>query len=269
MPDDAPHVEVAGYVLGKLAPDETVVFEAHLAGCTACQGELADLEAVPELLDRAVPAVALPATLRTRTLAAIRETAAAEQAASKAEPAGLGVGAREPGAAAGVPSAGGGAAAGTDHGAVVAPRPRARRRWWALAAAAALVLAVALPAALLLRPPRPTTVAMVAAPGGQGHGEITVTPTDGGRLLEVAVEGLPEPRPGTLYSLWAIGPSDTPLDPDRVPIIQFATDADGKVRFQTFTSVPSDRFNRFDVTLEPMDNDPARNGPTVLLSDTI
>ena len=77
MPDNAaPHVEVAGYALGKLDHDETVAFEAHLADCAACRRELEELRGLPELLARAAPPVRLPEALRARTLAAVREAAA-------------------------------------------------------------------------------------------------------------------------------------------------------------------------------------------------
>jgi hypothetical protein len=234
-----PHVEVAAYVLGKLEPDEAIAFEAHLPGCAGCRRELAELQGIPGLLDQAVPAVVPPPQLRGRTLAAIRH-AAAEPAARP-----------EPGA-----------------GTVVPLRRRGTRRRLAVAVAtaAALLLAVLVPTTLLSRQAGPTTVALVSPQGGPAHGEIEITPTEGGRLLEVAVEDLPPAREGSQYSLWAVGERDTEQAPDRVPIIQFTTSPDGTVHFQAFTPVPGDRFRRFDVTNEPLDNNPAKGGPTVLLS---
>jgi len=48
--------DLAGYVLGGLTPDEQRALEAHLAECTACRAELAELDPVPVLLDLAAPA---------------------------------------------------------------------------------------------------------------------------------------------------------------------------------------------------------------------
>ena len=48
--------DVAGYVLGGLTPDEQRAFEAHLAVCSTCQAELAELDPLPVLLDLARPA---------------------------------------------------------------------------------------------------------------------------------------------------------------------------------------------------------------------
>jgi hypothetical protein len=244
MTDDvAAHVDLAGYVLGKLDPAETEAFRAHLDGCAACRAELAGLEGIPDLLDQAVPAVPMPAGLRGRTLDAVRQAAAA----SAVDPA------PAPAPAPVLP---------------LAPRPRFRPVWGAvaLAAAAALLLAILVPAVLANRVAPPSTVAM-QAPGGQSYGQIRVTPTKGGgRILDVALRGLDQPPRGSQYSLWAVADDDSERTPNRVGLIQFSTGPDRAVRFQTFTTVPADRFPRFDVTLEPQDGDPGRNGPEVLLS---
>ena len=47
--------DLAGYVLGGLTVDEQLALEAHLAECTSCRAELADLDPVPVLLDLAAP----------------------------------------------------------------------------------------------------------------------------------------------------------------------------------------------------------------------
>jgi anti-sigma factor RsiW len=72
---EVPHVEIAGYVLGKLEPDEAAAFEAHLAGCGHCQQHLEDLEHLPDLLARAAPERPAPAGLRAKVLLAVRAAA--------------------------------------------------------------------------------------------------------------------------------------------------------------------------------------------------
>jgi anti-sigma factor RsiW len=75
---DVLHLEIAGYVLGKIEPAETAAFEAHLAGCAPCQQHLQDLERLPDLLATAVPERPVPAGLRARVFLAVRTAAEAE-----------------------------------------------------------------------------------------------------------------------------------------------------------------------------------------------
>jgi anti-sigma-K factor RskA len=248
----SPHVEVAGYLLGKLEADETEAFEAHLAGCHDCRRQLEELGGLPELLAAATPAIPLPDPLRDRALAAVR------QAAARAEPAPA-AGAPIPAAEAGVPVA-----------ATPAParRPWWRRRWLVVAVAAAvLVVALAIPAALLLGDGggEVTRLTLVAAEGGGGRGQVTVTRTAGGRSFDVRIQGLPPPPPGSLYELWAVHPRDTLERPQRVSLGTFTTAADGSARLAAFTAAPADRFPVVGVTLEPVDGNPARTGPRVLV----
>jgi anti-sigma-K factor RskA len=242
MSDPAsPHLEVAAYVLGKLEADEAAAFEEHLAGCADCRRQLAELRGLPELLATAAPDTPVPDALRARTLAAVR------QAAARAEP----------------PPAAEAAAAG--------PARRAwwRRRWLVVAvAAAALVAALAIPGALLLgggEGGEVTRLTLVAAPGGSGRGQVTITRTPGGRSFDVRIQGLRPPAQGSLYELWAVSPKDSLEHPQRVSLGTFATAADGSAHLTAFTAAPADRFPVVGVTLEPVDGNPARTGPRVLV----
>jgi anti-sigma-K factor RskA len=105
----------------------------------------------------------------------------------------------------------------------------------------------------------------VAAPGAGGRGEVTVTETAAGRSFDVRVEGLRPPPAGSLYELWAVSPQDTPQRPQRVSLGTFTTDADGRAHLTAFTAAPADRFPVVGVTLEPVDGNPARTGPRVLV----
>ena len=63
----------APYALGALAPDERERFEAHLAECAACRGEVHSLREVAVLLADAAPAATLPSGLRDRILREARQ----------------------------------------------------------------------------------------------------------------------------------------------------------------------------------------------------
>lgn len=52
--------DLGAYVLGALEPAERRRVEEHLAGCPTCAAELAEFEALPELLDRVDPADLTP-----------------------------------------------------------------------------------------------------------------------------------------------------------------------------------------------------------------
>jgi hypothetical protein len=259
MPDNAaPHVEVAGYALGKLDDDETVAFEAHLAECDDCRRELEELRGLPELLARAAPPVQLPETLRGRTLAAVRE--AAEQAAEAGE----------------LPSPGLRAAPDLVPRVEVRPTELERRRgrgrfaaigrrpWLAAAVAAALVVLLSIPATLLLNQPATTELALVAPDGGAAKGRVLVTKTSGGRSFDVRIEGLRPPKAGTLYELWAVGAADTPDHPQRVSLGTFVTPVSGKAHLKAFTAASASIYKKVGVTEEPDNGNPAREGPIVL-----
>jgi anti-sigma-K factor RskA len=234
----SPHVEVAAYVLGKLDGDEAERFEAHLGGCADCRRHLDELGGLPALLAQAAPATPVPDGLRARTLTAVRERAAeAEQPA-----------------AAGAP--------------VPVRRAWWRRRWLAVAVAAALVVALAVPGALWVfggDGGEVTRLTLVAAEGGRGRGQVAITTTPAGRSFDVRIEGLKPPAAGSLYELWAVSPQDTLERPRRVSLGTFTVGADGRARLAAFTAAPADQFPVVGVTLEPVDGNPARTGPRVLV----
>jgi anti-sigma-K factor RskA len=246
----SPHVEVAAYLLGKLEAEEAERFEAHLEGCNDCRRHLEELGGLPALLAQAAPATPVPDGLRARTLTAVRERAAeAERARMAAET---------------------GAAAETSVAEAPTPVRRLwwRQRWLAVAVAAALVVALAIPGALLLLGGdggEVTRLTLVAAEGGRGRGQVTITRTPAGRSFDVRIEGLDPPPAGSLYELWAVSPQDTLERPQRVSLGTFTVGADGSTHLTAFTAAPADRFPVVGVTLEPVDGNPARTGPRVLV----
>ena len=246
----SPHVEVAAYLLGKLEADEAERFEAHLEGCADCRRHLEELGGLPALLAQAAPATALPDGLRARTLTAVRERAAAADRAAEVD------------RAAAVAETGGAGAP------VPLRRPWWRQRWVLAAVAAALVVALAVPGALMVFGSGGgdvTRLTLVAAEGVRGRGEVTVTRTAAGRSFDVRIEGLAPAPAGSLYELWAVNAQDTMERPQRVSLGTFGVDAGGSAHFTAFTAAPAAQFPVVGVTLEPVDGNPARTGPRVLV----
>ena len=246
----SPHVEVAAYLLGKLEPDEAERFEAHLDECADCRRHLEELGALPAMLAQAAPATPLPDGLRARTLTAVRERAADAERTREVE----------------------GATEVEETGPVEAPVPirraRWRRRWVAVAVAAALLFALAIPAGLRLfggDGGEVTQLTLVAAEGIEGRGQVNITTTATGRSFDVRIEGLAPPAAGSLYELWAVSRQDTLERPQRVSLGTFTVDADGGAHLRAFTAAPADQFPLVGVTLEPVDGNPARTGPRVLV----
>jgi anti-sigma-K factor RskA len=249
----SPHVEVAAYLLGKLEADEAERFEAHLEGCADCRRHLEELGGLPALLAQAAPATPLPDGLRARTLTAVRERAAEADRAGAVEAAQVAEDAEEVAVA---------------EAPVPLRRAWWRQRWVLAAAAAALVVALAVPSALLLfggGGGQVTRLTLVAAEGAQGRGQVMITRTAAGRSFDVRIEDLDPPAAGSLYELWAVNPRDTLEDPQRVSLGTFTVGPDGGAHLTAFTAAPADQFPVVGVTLEPVDGDPARTGPRVLV----
>jgi anti-sigma-K factor RskA len=70
--EDLMHELTPGYALNALSLDEARAYELHLAGCAACQTELARLVDTAAALGFAAPPLAPPAELRGRILDAAR-----------------------------------------------------------------------------------------------------------------------------------------------------------------------------------------------------
>ncbi|MFI6938126.1 zf-HC2 domain-containing protein [Streptomyces sp. NPDC050418] len=71
----AQHQDVAAYALGVLEPADTLLVEAHLAGCLRCAAELAEFSGVVALLAPLTPAAVLAApspVILDRLLVAVR-----------------------------------------------------------------------------------------------------------------------------------------------------------------------------------------------------
>lgn len=232
-----PHPDLAGHVLGALEPEEAASFNAHLSECGRCRRERDELEWLPARLAQVLPAPALPAALRERTLAAVA-----------AHPP-VGPGPAPPSAT---------------------PATPARRSRWpvaALAAAAAVVVAIAALAAGPKPPsPRPRLVALAVAGGSpiDARGVASLQPTPLGIVVELRLTNLVGAPPGTYFECWYVAEDDTPEQPARVSAGTFRAPAGGRAVVRMVTAADPRRFPTIEVTLEANDGDPGRAGPAVL-----
>ena len=235
MPDHAyPHPDVAGYVLGTLDPTESAHFAVHLRDCDECQQEAAELASVRALLDPVMPAPAIPAGLAERTLAAVEREATGALSVLPVDP----------------------------------PPDRRRRPALVAALAAAAVVLVLTLAVLVSRPGGDggRQVVLVAAGGGPGEAVATLRRTEPGIAVELVVDGLEPPPPGSYFECWYVAPGDTAASPSRLSAGTFTVTASGPTTVHMTTAADPRRFPAIEVTLEPDDGDPARTGPVVLRS---
>ncbi len=225
------HVDLAGYVLGRLSPNERVTFEAHLEGCAECCAELADLREVAELLPAAALA-APPAGLEARTLAAVRAAAAHD-------------------------------AAEAPQRATSRSRPGARR--WGLRLATPVFAAVALLAGIVLGgglteddpDGRLELTGLLGAPDGRSaSAAVTVRETGIGRVVRLSSTDLPILPKGELYEVWFVGPDDRASSLQRISAGTFHPDKAGRTEVTLAVAADPAKFPTISVTAEPGDGDP-------------
>ncbi len=190
--------DCAAYVLGALAEQELGEHTAHLAECSICQAEVAQLQPVADLLAVGVPPVETDRSLRARVLGAARAEAELRRVAAPAVDAPMS-------ARAGTRSPSG--------------ERSTSRRWWAgrlfpgLSGALALGLGVVIGA---LAFGSASTVrsevihAVVLAPGHHAMAELRKV----GSRLELVVVGMPAPPPGRIYEVWLEHGTEAPLPTD-------------------------------------------------------
>ncbi len=235
------HDELALYALGAL--DDPRPFEVHLETCEQCRAELAELRGTRDALDT-VPRPQAPATLRARTLEAIRaadvEESPAFERPTMERPA---------------------------ENVVSIDQARLRRaRIVSIVSVAALAVVAA---GLGYRSfsgdgfSADRTILLSAVNGGAARGEARIDDTAAGQAVELVVSGLPDAPPGMYYECWWVGPNDADDIQDRVSAGTFR-EGEGTYRMQS--SADPARFAKMGVTLEPDDGNPARTGEKVLVS---
>jgi hypothetical protein len=218
-----PHPDLASYVLGILEPAEASAFADHLAGCSACRAEVAELSRLPELLARAATATEPPPDLRARTLAAVEEI----PTSPSRRPAG--------------------------RTAIVAAAA-------ATAAAAMFVVALAVGALLSGDADDVFTAELTAAAGGSdAAGTARLRSTSQGVVVELEVSGL-VPTEGTHYECWYVDAGDGTT---RVSAGSFVTKPDGTAKVRMVTAADPVRFPRIVVTREATDGDPSPGEPVL------
>ncbi len=228
MPEHpTPHPDLAGYLLDILEPAASDRFAHHLAECSSCRAEVAELSSLPDLLARAEVAVEPPPMLRQRTMAAVEASA--------------------------VPARSGGRRLAAASIAVAA--------LLAAAVAAAAVVSNRDPA------PDSDQVftAELASTGleagtAAARGAATLRPTAQGVVVELEVWGLPSDGGGH-YECWYVDAVDGTT---RVSAGTFVTKADGTAKVRMITAADPARFPRIVVTREPDDGNPAPGEPVLM-----
>jgi anti-sigma-K factor RskA len=226
MTDAELHLLTGAYALDALDPDERLVFEEHLAHCTACAAEVRELQATAAALATA-SAIEAPESLRSAVRGAAATTAQE--------------------------------APGAPTRSVVAPRTRRTIALLGLAAAALAVALVGVGA--LAAAVHRTNEALVAQAAGisavltapdaatatstAGSGRGTVV-TSRERAESVFIgSGLPVPAPDKTYQLWYIDAQGTARSAGT-----FVPGSDGAVVRQLDGSTPAST-TTIGVTLEP------------------
>ena len=139
----------------------------------------------------------------------------------------------------------------------IAP-PRRRIRWRllvpiaAVTATAATVLVVALGGG-------DAAIERYRLQGGDAQVSATVQTTGVGREVTIDIERLPDPRPDGLYELWFVAE-----DGRRVSAGTFHPDDAGRGTVRLVGAADPDVYRKIEVTREPADGKPRRQGPTVL-----
>jgi hypothetical protein len=179
--------DAAAYVLGALEELQVQVFHQHLAGCSVCGAEIAQLQAAADALALGVPRRLAPESLRARIMA----TAHSEAELLKA--------------------------AGHEADRPAPAEPAWRRRFVpALAAAAALAAGLLIGAfaintgSTIERTRTQVIRAVVVAPGHNASAELRKV----GSHLELVVEGLPAPPRGRIYEVWLERGTQAPAPTD-------------------------------------------------------
>ena len=174
-------IEAAAFVLGALGVDDPA-YRAHLAGCSSCRAEVAELRLVIDAVPSAVPDAVASDELRERVMAVVRSEAELLKAA------------------------------GPD--ADLAPR---RTRGWVprarVLAVAGMLTTTGLAAALILGYSGPATRAIPARVAFASAGAHAVLRELGDRG-ELVLSGMPQPPPGKVYEVWVQRGGNAPAPTD-------------------------------------------------------
>ncbi len=211
--------DCAAYVLWALTEQELEAHTAHLAECSICRVEVAQLQPVADSLAVGVPPVKVDRSLRARVLGAARVEAeshgAVGEAAAAPTPRSARAGTRSPGGRLTLrrSPAGRSTLRRPPAGRSTLRRPPAGRLLPGLAGALALGVGVAIGALAFSSSSsvRSEVIhAVVVAPGHHATAELRKT----GSRLELVVVGMPAPPPGRIYEVWLERGTEPPLPTD-------------------------------------------------------
>jgi anti-sigma-K factor RskA len=208
--------------------------------CAKCRAELDELSALPGLLEQAAEPFEAPEGLRARTMAAVEREAV--------------------------------------------PQDVVRRAWWMRAAAGASVAAAVVVALILgIQIGRQSQGPRIVSPAAQGAlemQEVLRSPSDRsrtahaevrhgphGRMVSFRTEELPTLPEDRHYELWFVGPGDARGRPRRVSAGTFTPDEHGRASVLLVVAVDPAEYTIITVSVEPLNGNPAREGPDVMRSD--
>jgi anti-sigma-K factor RskA len=239
MAEHDPHADLAGYLLGRLDPEERERFQRHVVTCPTCRAQLDELSALPRLLERAAEPFEVPGGLEARTLSAIEREAAPDSGARRARRLRL---------------------------AAVASV--------AAAVAVALVLGIQIGRSQTAGVSSPggqgnlemrEVLRSAADPTRTASAEVRDAGLE--RLIYLRTRDLrPLPR-GGYYELWLVGPGDRRGHPNRVSAGTFRTDRQGDARVVLAVGIDPADFTIITISNEPRDGDPAWVGRDEMRSD--
>ena len=109
-----------------------------------------------------------------------------------------------------------------------------------------------------------TVFELLASGADSGRGRAEVRPTGSGLAITLKVEGLPKAPAGSYYECWLVGNDDTPGSPDRVSAGTFRVGTSEAISMTSGADL--ERYPRMEVTLEPDNGNPAREGAKRLAS---
>lgn len=149
-----------------------------------------------------------------------------------------------------------------------AARTRKRRRWTTVAlAAAACIAAVAVGVALLIGRGNTSNVhfALASPTGGAAAGTASAHDTGHGWSIQLSLHGLAPLQDRAFYECWYVDPArDRPDHPFRVSAGTFDASTTGQADLQMWSWADPHQFPLMQITVQPVDGNPATSGTVVL-----